>query len=181
VTAEATGQPTGLPTGQAADQPGTARPPTEVTIYTDGACKGNPGPGGWAAVLLTGQHRREVAGSDPETTNNRMELRAAIEGLRLLNRRCRVTLVTDSEYLRKGITSWIIAWQKNGWRTKDRQPVKNAELWRELLDLVGHHDMQWRWTKGHASDRENNRCDELANEAIAKWEVGRRKPEVPRP
>ena len=161
------------------EQPTAARPPAEVTIYTDGACKGNPGPGGWAAVLLAGRHRREIAGYEPETTNNRMELRAAIEALKTLNRRCRVTLVTDSEYLRNGITSWIIGWQKNGWRTKDRQPVKNAELWRELLDQVGRHDVHWRWTKGHAADRENNRCDALANEAIRKWEVGSGKLEGP--
>jgi ribonuclease HI len=162
------------------EQPTATRPPSDVTIYTDGACKGNPGPGGWAAVLLAGRHRREIAGYEPETTNNRMELRAAIEALKTLNRRCHVTLVTDSEYLRNGITSWIIGWQKNGWRTKDRQPVKNAELWRELLDQVGRHDVQWRWTKGHAADQENNRCDALANEAIAKAEAGSRKSEVSR-
>lgn len=139
-----------------------------VTIYTDGGCKGNPGPGGWGVVLLSGRHRRELSGAEPHTTNNRMELRAAIEGLRALNRRCRVTLVTDSEYVKNGITTWINGWQRNGWKTKDKQPVKNAELWQELLAQTQRHEMQWRWTKGHANDAENNRCDALANEAIRK-------------
>lgn len=137
-----------------------------VTIYTDGGCKGNPGPGGWGVVLLAGKHRRELKGAEPATTNNRMELRAAIAGLAALNRRCRVTMVTDSEYVKNGITSWIVGWQRNGWRTKDKQPVKNAELWQELLAQANRHEVTWRWTKGHANDIENNRCDELANEAI---------------
>ena len=137
-----------------------------VTIYTDGGCKGNPGPGGWGVVLLAGKHRRELQGAEPATTNNRMELRAAIAGLAALNRRCRVTMVTDSEYVKNGITSWIVGWQRNGWRTKDKQPVKNAELWQELLAQTSRHEVTWRWTKGHANDVENNRCDELANEAI---------------
>ena len=141
-------------------------PPRAVTIYTDGGCKGNPGPGGWGVVLIAGRHRRELSGAEPHTTNNRMELRAAIEGLRALNRRCQVTLVTDSEYVKNGITTWINGWQRNGWKTKDKQPVKNAELWQELLAQTGRHEMQWRWTKGHANDAENNRCDALANEAI---------------
>jgi len=142
--------------------------PRAVTIYTDGGCKGNPGPGGWGVVLIAGRHRRELSGAEPHTTNNRMELRAAIEGLRALNRRCQVTLVTDSEYVKNGITTWINGWQRNGWKTKDKQPVKNAELWQELLTQTARHDMQWRWTKGHANDTENNRCDALANEAIRK-------------
>lgn len=137
-----------------------------VTIYTDGACKGNPGPGGWGVVMLAGRHRRELQGAEPATTNNRMELRAAIAGLSALNRQCRVTIVTDSEYLKNGITSWIIGWQRNGWKTKEKQPVKNADLWQELLALTKRHEVHWRWTKGHANDVENNRCDELANEAI---------------
>lgn len=141
-------------------------PPSPVTIYTDGACKGNPGPGGWGVVLLAGRHRRELSGAEPHTTNNRMELRAAIEGLRVLNRRCRVTLVTDSEYVKNGITIWITGWQRNGWQTKEKRPVKNAALWQELLMLTQRHDVLWRWTKGHANDAENNRCDTLANEAI---------------
>ena len=153
-------------TRPASDPPSRDDILTAVTIYTDGACKGNPGPGGWGVVLLAGRHRRELAGAEPETTNNRMGLRAAIEGLRVLNRRCRVTMVTDSEYLKNGITAWIKTWQRNGWRTKEKQPVKNAELWQELLALVGKHDVAWRWTKGHAADAENNRCDALANEAI---------------
>ncbi|MGN6672917.1 MAG: ribonuclease HI [Thermomicrobiales bacterium] len=135
-------------------------------MYTDGGCKGNPGPGGWGVVLLAGTRRRELSGAEPLTTNNRMELRAAIEGLRALNRRCQVTIVTDSEYLKNGITTWIKSWQRNGWQTKERQPVKNADLWRELLDQVARHDVSWRWTKGHAFDVENNRCDALANAAI---------------
>lgn len=152
--------------------PSTANAPTDsralspVTIYTDGACKGNPGPGGWGVVMLAGKHRRELNGAEPATTNNRMELRAAIAGLTALNRPCRVTVVTDSEYVKNGITSWIIGWQRNGWRTKDKQPVKNADLWQELLALTQKHQLTWRWTKGHANDAENNRCDELANEAI---------------
>lgn len=137
-------------------------------MYTDGGCKGNPGPGGWGVVLLAGRHRRELSGAEPHTTNNRMELRAAIEGLRALNRRCQVTLVTDSEYVKNGITTWINGWQRNGWKTKDKQPVKNAALWQELLAQTSRHEMYWRWTKGHASDAENNRCDALANEAIRK-------------
>ncbi len=152
--------------------PATATPPLDatalspVTIYTDGACKGNPGPGGWGVVMLAGRHRRELNGAEPATTNNRMELRAAIAGLAALNRPCRVTMVTDSEYLKHGITSWIIGWQRNGWRTKEKQPVKNADLWQELLALTQQHQLTWRWTKGHANDAENNRCDELANAAI---------------
>lgn len=152
--------------------PSTANAPTDstalspVTIYTDGACKGNPGPGGWGVVMLAGKHRRELNGAEPATTNNRMELRAAIAGLTALNRPCRVTVVTDSEYVKNGITSWIIGWQRNGWRTKDKQSVKNADLWQELLALTQKHQLTWRWTKGHANDAENNRCDELANEAI---------------
>jgi len=145
-----------------------AAAPRAVTIYTDGGCKGNPGPGGWGVVLIAGRHRRELSGAEPHTTNNRMELRAAIEGLRALNRRCQVTLVTDSEYVQNGITTWINGWQRNGWKTRDKQPVKNAELWQELLAQTARHDMQWRWTKGHANDAENNRCDALANEAIRK-------------
>ena len=141
-------------------------PLSAVTIYTDGGCKGNPGPGGWGVVLLAGKHRRELQGAEPATTNNRMELRAAIAGLAALNRRCRVTMVTDSEYVKNGITAWIVGWQQNGWRTKDKQPVKNAELWQELLAQTDRHEVTWRWTKGHANDVENNRCDDLANEAI---------------
>ncbi|CAA9561112.1 MAG: Ribonuclease HI [uncultured Thermomicrobiales bacterium] len=152
-------------------------PLPEVTIFTDGGCKGNPGPGGWGAVLLSGGRRLELSGAESETTNNRMELRAAIEALRALKRRCRVTVVTDSEYLRNGITAWVQAWVRNGWRTKDRQPVKNAELWRDLLDAVSGHEVTWRWTKGHANDVENNRCDALANAAIRNTERGVRNAE----
>lgn len=153
-------------TSSTANSPAAASALSTVTIYTDGACKGNPGPGGWGVVMLAGRHRRELKGAEPATTNNRMELRAAIVGLAALNRPCRVTIVTDSEYLKNGITSWIVGWQRNGWRTKEKQPVKNADLWQELLALTQRHQINWRWTKGHANDAENNRCDELANEAI---------------
>lgn len=142
----------------------------EVTIFTDGGCRNNPGPGGWGAVLISGGRRLELSGAESETTNNRMELRAAIEALRALKRPCRVTLVSDSEYLRNGITSWIHAWQRNGWRKgkgKDAQPVKNVELWQALLEAAAGHEVIWRWTKGHANNVENNRCDLLASAAIA--------------
>jgi len=135
---------------------------TSVTIYTDGSCRGNPGPGGYGVVLLSGGHRREISGAVPSTTNNRMELQAAIRALDFLNAASRVTLITDSRYLRDGITRWIGNWRKNGWRTASRQPVKNAELWKRLLELAGRHDVRWRWTRSHAGVAENVRADELA-------------------
>ena len=137
-----------------------------VTIHTDGACSGNPGPGGWGAVLRFNGAEKELKGGEPLTTNNRMELTAAIRALSALKRPSAVDLYTDSQYLRQGITGWIHGWKRNGWRTAGQQPVKNADLWQELLALTAGHDVSWRWTKGHASDAENNRCDELANEAI---------------
>ena len=152
--------------GPAALQPAAAeRQRREVTIYTDGSCLGNPGPGGWAAILLSGRHRRELTGSLAQTTNNQMELQAAIAGLAALKQPCRVTLWSDSEYLRNGITTWIKAWQSNGWLTAQKKPVKNADLWRELLRAMAPHQVEWRWTKGHAADEHNNRADELARAA----------------
>jgi ribonuclease HI len=140
-----------------------------VIIYTDGGCIGNPGPGGWAAILLYGEHRKELSGGYRETTNNRMELRAAIEALDALTRPCAVELHTDSTYLRDGITKWVRTWQRNGWRTASKKSVKNQDLWRLLLAAVERHapagGVDWRWTKGHAGNEFNERADELANAA----------------
>jgi ribonuclease HI len=144
-----------------------------ITIATDGACKGNPGPGGWGAILISGDHRREISGAEPNTTNNRMELTAAIAALRLLKRPARVTLLTDSAYLRDGISKWIHGWQRNGWRTADRKPVKNADLWQALLDAARPHDVNWQWVKGHAGHPLNERADELANAALAAMQCGK--------
>jgi ribonuclease HI len=136
--------------------------PPRVEIFTDGACRGNPGPGGWAALLRTGDKEREICGGEPLTTNNRMELRAAIEALNALKRPCTVELHTDSNYVRDGITKWIHAWQRNGWRTADKKPVKNAELWQDLLDAAERHRVNWHWVKGHSGHSENDRVDALA-------------------
>ena len=133
-----------------------------VEIFTDGACKGNPGPGGWGALIRMGAREKEVSGGDLLTTNNRMELMAAIKALEALSRPCRVTLTTDSNYVRDGIMKWIHGWQRNGWRTADRKPVKNAELWQALLVAAKPHDVDWRWVKGHSGHAENDRVDELA-------------------
>ncbi len=134
----------------------------QVELITDGACSGNPGPGGWAAILKFGAHKKEIYGSEPETTNNRMELMAAIEGLKLLKERCSVSVTTDSEYVLKGITQWITGWKRNNWRNAAKQPVKNQDLWEALDAQVQHHEVKWTWTKGHANHPDNNRCDELA-------------------
>ncbi|MBZ5600696.1 MAG: ribonuclease HI [Acidobacteriia bacterium] len=136
-----------------------------VQLITDGACLGNPGPGGWASILRYNGHTREMFGSAPQTTNNRMELTAAIEGLRALKEPCEVEVVTDSEYLKNGITQWIHGWKRNGWKTSAKKPVVNQDLWMELDELVSKHRMQWTWTKGHADHEDNNRCDELATRA----------------
>jgi ribonuclease HI len=133
-----------------------------VEIFTDGACRGNPGPGGWAALLRTGDKEREISGGEALTTNNRMELIAAIRALEALKRPCRVALYTDSNYVRDGITKWIHGWRRNGWRTADRKPVKNAELWQELLDAAEPHRVEWHWVKGHSGHPENDRADALA-------------------
>ncbi|MGD9867629.1 MAG: ribonuclease HI [Hyphomicrobiales bacterium] len=138
----------------------------KVSIFTDGACSGNPGPGGWGAILVWGDRCRELSGGEAATTNNRMELTAAIEGLNALTRPCRVDLYTDSNYLRDGIMSWINKWKRNGWRTASRQPVKNADLWEKLDALRGRHEIRWHWVKGHAGHPENERADELAREGM---------------
>lgn len=137
----------------------------KVKLITDGACLGNPGPGGWAAILRYGDHKKEIFGSEPHTTNNRMELRAAIEGLRALKEDCEVEVVTDSEYLKNGITTWINGWKRKGWMTAAKKPVVNQDLWKQLDEQVSRHKAQWSWTKGHASHADNNRCDELASRA----------------
>ena len=137
-----------------------------VEIYTDGACRGNPGPGGWGAVLRAGGREREIMGAEASTTNNRMELTAAIEALRALKWPCRVRLHTDSQYLRQGITNWIDGWKRRGWKTAGRKDVKNQELWRALDEEVDRHNVDWIWVKGHAGHPENERADQLANRAI---------------
>lgn len=139
-----------------------------VTIHTDGACKGNPGRGGYAAVLVSGKHRKEIAAGYHRTTNNRMELRAAIAALEILKEPCEVNLHSDSRYLVDAITKrWYAGWQKRGWKKADKQPVKNPDLWQRLLAAMEPHKIRWHWVKGHAGNRENERCDELANEAVA--------------
>ena len=138
-----------------------------VEIYTDGGCHGNPGPGGWAALLTCGPHRREISGGVPATTNNRMELQAAIEALGALKEPCVVQLHTDSNYVRDGITKWLSGWKRNGWRTKAKEPVKNDDLWRLLDAAVMRHQVHWHWVKGHAGHAGNERCDQLAQLAIA--------------
>ncbi len=145
-----------------------------VTIHTDGACSGNPGPGGYGAILQWGEHMREIKGGEPHTTNNRMELTAAIVALETLKRRCDVALYTDSQYLRDGITKWIKAWKRNGWKTADRKPVKNVDLWQRLDAALAHHTVHWRWVRGHAGHDLNERADELAREAIAEMRAGQR-------
>ncbi len=137
-----------------------------VEIYTDGACSGNPGPGGWGALLKRGSREKELWGGTADTTNNRMEMTAAIEALKALKRPCKVRLHTDSQYLKQGITSWIKNWKRNGWRTADRKPVKNVELWQSLDDLLKTHDVKWIWVKGHAGHDGNERADALANRGL---------------
>ncbi len=138
----------------------------KVYIYTDGACKGNPGPGGWGALMKYKDSVKEFCGGEKETTNNRMEMKAAIEALSQLQRPCKVVLTTDSQYLRKGITEWIDNWKKRGWKTTARKPVKNADLWQQLDKLAQKHTITWNWVKGHSGHAENERADELANQGI---------------
>ena len=140
----------------------------KVTIYTDGACKGNPGPGGWGAILFYGDKKKEISGGEPGTTNNRMELMAAIQALELLNRPCKVELHTDSQYVMKGIQEWIRGWKARGWKTADKSPVKNDDLWKRLDAARERHDVDWRWVKGHAGHPLNERADQLANEGLRK-------------
>ncbi|HUS08266.1 MAG TPA: ribonuclease HI [Bryobacteraceae bacterium] len=137
----------------------------KVQLITDGACLGNPGPGGWAYILRYGTQTREMFGSEPQTTNNRMELTAAVRGLAALKEPCEVEIVTDSEYVKNGITKWIAGWKRNGWRKADKKPVLNQDLWQELDFQNGRHRTVWTWTKGHASHTDNNRCDEMATMA----------------
>jgi ribonuclease HI len=139
----------------------------EMQMYTDGSCLGNPGPGGYAAVLEYNQHTKEVSGGFSTTTNNRMELLAAIEGLKQLNEPCKVTLTTDSQYVKQGINQWIHNWRKNGWRTSNKKAVKNADLWKRLDEQVKRHKVDWRWVKGHSGHPQNERCDDLAREAAS--------------
>ncbi len=145
----------------------------EVTIYTDGACSGNPGPGGWGAVLMYGEHRKEISGGDAHTTNNRMELTGPIEALELLKQPCKVRLYSDSAYLVNAFNQhWIANWQRNGWQPSQKKPVENKELWQRLLELCRTHEVEFIKVKGHADNAENNRCDELARAAIAKYRRG---------
>nr|WP_200918326.1 ribonuclease HI [Jeongeupia sp. HS-3] len=139
---------------------------TTVTIYTDGACKGNPGPGGWGALLQYGEQEKELFGGERDTTNNRMELTAVIEALAMLKRPCAVALWTDSQYVKNGIETWIHNWKKNGWKTADKKPVKNADLWQRLDGEVARHAVSWHWVKGHAGHELNERADELANRGV---------------
>ena len=140
----------------------------QVQLITDGACLGNPGPGGWAAILRYGKHRKEIWGSEKRTTNNRMELTAAVRGLGALKEPCDVEVVTDSQYVKNGITSWIHNWKRNGWKTSEKTPVVNKDLWEELDAETAKHHVRWSWTKGHASHEDNNRADELATRAARK-------------
>lgn len=136
-----------------------------VHIYTDGSCLGNPGPGGYGAILIYGKHRKEISEGFTLTTNNRMELLATIEALKLLTKPCQVELTTDSQYVKNGINQWIHNWRRNGWRTKDKKPVKNADLWQTLDEVIKQHEVNWHWVKGHSGHPENERCDDLARNA----------------
>jgi ribonuclease HI len=139
----------------------------QIEIYTDGACKGNPGPGGWGALLRSGEHEKEIFGGERHTTNNRMEITAVIESLKLVKKKAKVCIYTDSTYVKDGISSWIKQWKINGWKTAAKKPVKNEELWRELDLLVSQHQIEWVWVKGHAGDEGNERADALANKGVA--------------
>ena len=138
----------------------------QVTIFTDGACSGNPGPGGWGAILISGENEREICGGEPNTTNNRMELMAAIQALETLKRPCKVELHTDSQYVRNGITQWINGWKARGWKTADKKPVKNDDLWKRLDAARARHEVDWRWVKGHNGHELNERADGLANKGM---------------
>ncbi|MCI4677684.1 ribonuclease HI [Rhodoblastus acidophilus] len=143
-----------------------------VAIWTDGACSGNPGPGGWGAILTFNGAEKEFSGGEPTTTNNRMELTAAISALEALTRPCAVDLHTDSQYVRQGVTSWMLGWKRNGWRTADKKPVKNEDLWKRLDEAAQRHDIAWHWVKGHAGDPMNERADALARAGMAPYRKG---------
>ena len=143
----------------------------DIEIFTDGACRGNPGPGGWGVILRAGSHQKELFGGEQSTTNNRMELRAAIEGLAALKRPSRVTVTTDSQYVRQGITQWIEGWKRNQWRTSAKKPVKNQDLWQMLYELTCRHDVTWEWVKGHSGHPDNELADALANRGIDELSV----------
>ena len=144
---------------------------TRVEIWTDGACSGNPGPGGWGVLMRHGANQKELSGGEPDTTNNRMELRAAIEALNALKKPCEVHLHTDSQYVKGGVTGWIHNWKRNGWKTSDKKPVKNEDLWRELDAATARHTIHWHWVKGHAGHPENERADELARSGMAPFKA----------
>ena len=144
----------------------TSDAPAHVDMWTDGACKGNPGVGGWGTLMVWNGREKEIFGGEKDTTNNRMELTAVIEGLRLLKRPCQITLHVDSQYVMNGVTKWIHGWKRNGWKTGDKKPVKNKELWIELDEQVARHDIKWVWVKGHAGDPGNERADALANKGV---------------
>ena len=141
-----------------------------VSLYTDGACKGNPGKGGWGVLMRYGSHEKELFGGEAHTTNNRMELTAIIQGLAALNRPCAVVIYTDSQYVKNGMEKWIHGWKKNGWKTASKQPVKNEDLWQQLDRLAAQHQIQWQWVRGHAGHAENERADALANQGVASVE-----------
>ena len=142
---------------------------TAVRIYSDGACKGNPGPGGWGALLKWNGHERELFGGEGNTTNNRMELLAVIKALESINRACQIEVYTDSQYVQKGIAEWITSWKRRGWKTADKKPVKNVDLWQRLDTLAAGHRVTWHWVRGHAGHPENERADQLANRGVAAW------------
>ena len=165
---------------EAAAKPAKTRRPEVVVIHTDGACSGNPGPGGWGALLEWGDHVKELKGGEADTTNNRMEMMAAIRALEALTRSCTIELYTDSNYLKGGITGWIHGWKKNGWKTADKKPVKNVDLWQRLEAALARHTVSWHWIKGHAGHAENERADELAREGMAPYRGnGGRAPAAP--
>ena len=143
-------------------------PQDKIIIYTDGACSGNPGVGGWGAILMFKEHEKKILGGNKETTNNQMEIRAVIEALKTIKKPAEIIIYTDSKYVMDGITKWINGWKKNGWRTADRKPVKNSELWQELDQEVNRHNIEWRWVKGHSGDKYNDIADELARNGISK-------------
>ncbi len=151
---------------------GKVRPMKQVAIFTDGACKGNPGPGGWGALLRMGNHEKELSGGEEDTTNNRMELTGAIRGLEALTEPCKVDLYSDSKYVIDGITKWVHGWQKRGWKNAAKKPVANDDLWRELIDVSSRHDVSWHWVKGHAGHAENERVDQLASDEADRIAAG---------